>query len=75
MNILLDMHILLWTLTHDSKKTGYSMKLHGMPLFYAKKWKESFMCDSKVLYLKFVGMDSWETGLFIKMIWERCGKM
>ncbi len=54
---------------------GYSMKLYGMPLFYAEiKRKEIIMCDSKALCLKFVGMDSW-IGLFIRMIVERYGKM
>lgn len=34
-------------------------------LFYAKKQKEGdFMCDSKVLHLKFVGMGSWERPVY-----------
>ena len=44
---------------------GYSMKLYGMPLFYAEiKRKEIFMCDFKVLHLKFVGMDSWDRPVY-----------
>ena len=51
------------------------MKLYGMPLFYAEiKRKEIYMCDSKGLHLKFVGMDSWDRPVY-KDDSGTCGKM
>ena len=46
----------------------------GCPNFYAKnKRKGIFMCDFKVLYLKFVGMDSWDRPVYtddIGTLWK-----
>lgn len=33
-------------------------------IFMQKKRKEICMCDSKVLYLKFIGMDSWDRPVY-----------
>jgi len=47
----------------------HKIKSCGMPLFLCKKQKEGdFMCDSRVLHLKFVGMDSWDFGLWLRFV-------